>query len=84
MATTGSIFEKFKTILAEIEDDVLRKKIGTVILESIHKHYDDDDTIVKLKKNMDAQTQQFIDNLEKLENKKCPVHPVLAKAGNHH
>ena len=80
MPTTDEIFNEFLLIIEEIDNEGLRNKLSKLVLSSVDKHREYEDTINQLKKNMEAQTQQFIDNLEKLEHKKCP----LAKSGNHH
>ena len=83
MSTTDEIFNGFKSLLIDIEDEDLRKRLGVVVLSSIRKHRANDLTIIQLKKNMEAQKKLFISNLEGLEDKACP-HPQLAKAGAHH
>lgn len=74
MATTDKIFKEFKEIIKRIGNDELRDNLSKVVQSSMHKHIEDDNTIIKLKENMDAQTKLFTENLEKLEKNKCPHH----------
>jgi len=80
MPTTDEIFEGFKSVLKELKGSELGIKLGSVVLDSIHKHRENDKMIAQLKNNMKLQTQQFLTDLEGLENKKCP----RAISGHHH
>ena len=83
MPTTDEIFAEFGEVIKRIDDYSLRNRLGKVVLDSVHKHRDNDLEIKQLKLNMEAQKKLFLTNLEGLEDKKCP-HPLLAKAGAHH
>jgi hypothetical protein len=83
MPTTDEIFAEFKDIIKKIDNVSLRKQLGVVVQDSMHKHRENDYMITQLKRNMEAQKKLFITNLEGLENKACP-HARLAKAGAHH
>jgi hypothetical protein len=80
MPTSDEIFEGFKSILKYLNGSELGHKLGTDVLDSMHKHRENDKLIAQLKDNMKRQTQQFLSDLEGLENKKCP----RAISGHHH
>lgn len=71
MPTTDEIFNEFKEVIKSIDNYYLRNKLGKVVLDSVHKHRDNDLEIKRLKLNMEAQKKLFITNLESLEDKKC-------------
>lgn len=73
MPTTEEIFNEFKEIIKSIDNYDLRNKLGKVVLDSVHKHRDNDLEIERLKLNMEAQKKLFLTNLENLEDRKCSL-----------
>ena len=51
MPTTDEIFAEFKEVIKRIDDYRLRNKLGNVVLDSVHKHRDNDLEIKQLKLN---------------------------------